>query len=846
MPDNFDAATFSASVMSDPLVRDTWHRKYRDVNYDGTSAEATVADTRARVVRGVYANDPDEAAQAEALEFVQRGLLVPAGRVNAGAGLDRMVTLINCFVSETVQDSMPGIQRMISRAALTMQQGGGIGTDFSTIRPRGAAARSTHAVASGVIPFMDQQDAMCQTIVSGGSRRGAMMGTLRDDHPDLWNPDQFETTTRHDGPEVLRVPSFISAKRQRGRLTQFNISVLISDKFMKAVQNNELWNLGHHCPPADGSYVGVFDKPFPYDKYKEDNNVFVGLETPQEPKQVLEIKKGEMRRWYVYRTVPARQIWEDIMRSTYTYAEPGVIFIDQVNARNNLSYCEGIRTTNPCGEQPLPPHGICCLSSVNLAFLVSEPFTHRARFEWELFRKVVCCGIRFLDNVLDVTRYPLEAQRVEAMAKRRIGLGITGFGDALLQLRVRYGTDQSVRLAQDVSRVLQGESYAASAELAKERGSFPALVLNAFMRSPNVKKLSASTQNLISKYGTRNGVLNTIAPNGTISMYVGNVSSGHEPVFSFEKTSRKVRMDDGTLQTYESVPYGLRLYEACGGNVSDLPAYFVGAMDITPAEHLRVHAAWQEHIDSSISKTINCPTDMNYEDFKGIYTSSYDMGCKGCTTYRYDPAAGRGSVLSVEQPAPTLHVEQPEITLADTASFKTQPVTVAPRPPVLSGRTYKIKWPATGLNWYVNVTNENGVPVEVFITSADAAAQEWVVALSRTVTAVLRRGGDVRFLVDQLTEVCSATGGSFLSDQGRFRPSIVAAIGGVLEQEFRTLGLYGELVEPVQVLDEPVHSPLAEVATSGMAQPCPECHATTLVRNGGCKQCLTCGYNSCG
>lgn len=827
----FDNGKFMQSVLSDPLARDVWDRKYRYKWPDGTSPEPDVLATQTRVVEGVYAKDPDPLAKAEAMDYVQRGLLVPAGRVNAGAGIDRNVTLINCFVSETVQDSMPGIQRAIMRAALTMQQGGGIGTDWSTVRPAGAIVGRTGSVSSGIIPFMDQQSAMCKTIESSGSRRGAMMGTLRDDHPDLWNENQFETMTTYNGDSELKYPSFISAKRQRNRLTQFNISVMVSDAFLAAIDADADWDLGFHVPRADGNHVDVYDKPFPYDAYEDDNEIVIGAgESYYVDSPKIKYHKGNMLPWYVYRRVKARRIWDDIMRTTYTYAEPGIIFIDKINGCNNLYYCEDICCTNPCGEQPLPPHSICCLSSVNTAFMVVDPFTPMARFDFSLLSDVARVGVRFLDNVLDVSRYPLRAQRDEAHTKRRIGLGITGWGSALVQLGIPYGSPESVRLSKMAAKELRDASYKTSAELAKERGSFPAYNEKEFMSGYNVSYLPEFIRELIKEYGIRNGVLNTIAPNGTISLYSGNVSSGHEPVFSFMKASRKVRQDDGELREYESMDYSLRLYEAMFGPTpaDKLPAQFVGAMDISVDDHLAVHAAWQEFIDSSISKTINCPESMNFDDFSAVYRKAYDLGCKGCTTYRPDPTSGRGSVLSVDQPT------KPDVMILPDLSI---------RPDVLPGMQYKLKWPLTGKNWYVNITNVDGVPFEMFITAADASAQEWVTALSRTVTAVLRRGGDVRFLVEQLSEVYSSNGGAFVPAQQRFRPSVVAAIAGVMEIEFRRLGLYGtaamDAVEQTDVIES-----IAEINIH--AQACPACSAYTFVREGGCSRCLTCGHNSCG
>lgn len=872
---DFDA--FMSEVMNDPLVYDIWDRKYRYKLADGSSPEADVRATRMRVVNGVYVNDPSSPARVEAMDAVQRGLFVPAGRVNAGAGTTNNVTLINCFISETIQDSMPGIQRAIMRGALTLQGTGGLGTDWSPVRPYEALVRGSLSDACGVIPFMDQMDAMCRTIAVN-DRRGALMATLRDDHPDLWNPRQFETTTNHVGDQVLKFPSFTSAKRQKGRLTQCNMSILISDAFIKAVEADAYWDLGFHLPRKDGQHIDVYDKPLPHDIYDDDNNI---ISVPGQPNEVsfapLKHAKGTMMPWYVYRRVKARQIWDDIMLSTYVYAEPGVIYIDRINARNSLYYCEDIRCTNPCGEKPMPPDGICALSAINAAFLVEEPFTKHAEFNFDKWSDLTDLGVRFIDNVLDVSRYPLASQHAEAMAKRRIGLGVLGWGSALVQMGVPYGSFRSVELSRHAASLLQERSYFTSALLAKERGPFPLYDREKFMKGYNFKKLPGYVKDAIAEYGIRNGELNTIAPNGTGSGYTGNVSSAHESVYSFEPMTRKMRQRDNSVKPYRSVDYSLRLYEKMFGEVpirdgkldrSKLPAGFVDAMTISVDDHLAVHAAWQEFIDASISKTVNVPYEMSFDDFKKVYGQAYVMGAKGCTTYRPDPIAGRGSVLSVDAPAVDKTVEQVDKNIAELNKTiadmdkSADLIPVSSRPGVLGGMTYKLKWPVTNKNWYVTITSTNGRPQEVFITPGDPAAMEWVAALSRTVTAVLRRGGDVRFLVDQLEEVHSAAGGAFITDQQAYRPSIVAAIAGVMRQEFRRLGLYSQDVSTqAPVVEEPrmrmgaprAGMPDGDVFTAvdtslqiGNGIHCPQCHQNTYIKEGGCGRCLNCDYTTCG
>jgi ribonucleoside-diphosphate reductase alpha chain len=983
---------FQRSVLDDPITQDVWRSKYR------FGEEDSIVRSRARVVSGVYTDDSNADARAEAMHLVQRGILIPAGRVNAGAGTGRRVTLNSCYVNEVVQDSMPGIARAISRAALTLQQGGGIGTAWGTVRPAGAIVRRTSSVASGTIPFMRWMNAMAATAASAGDRRGAMMGTLPIDHPDLYNPDQHVLGKDVRGADILTSPSFLSAKTRPGELTFMNISVLVTDAFMKAVEEGTDWDLGFHVPRADSQHVAVYDKPVSYDMIEIDENLQRSDEVLRVNDagsyDILSLAKGYNAPWYVYQRLPARQLWDEILRTTYKYAEPGVIFIDRVNDRNNLRYCEDITATNPCGEQPLGPDNVCCLGSVNLAFLVQRPFTPNATIDYNLYYRAIKAGVRFLDNVLDVTNYPLEAQREASMTVRRIGLGITGFGDALVQLGIRYGSEASVHLARHLSQVLQVVSYTASVELAKERGPFPAFDAREFDRGYNVRHLPKSLRQQIHDGGIRNGVLNTIAPNGTISLYVGNVSSGHEPVFSFAPTTRKIRQPDDTVKDYEVVPYSLRLWrhKMDGAYLKSkgpmrpvinepLPDYFVGALDLTPEEHLVVHGAWSEHIDAAVSKTINCPASMSFDDFRGVYSRAYALGAKGATTYRPDPESGRGSVLS-EEPRPTIetdeetnalyssmpadttvplmHVEANSWGAAIAGTIPNDHINLAighcigcgrdtwiesgkkyicsnchkhvllemtkeaaqalarasapedprpapeaaheaptagkspisddsdgsgppPRPEVLDGKTYKLKWPVDGVNWYVTVTNDGRRVRELFIAGGDPEAREWVEALSRTTTAVLRRDGDVRFLVDELERVTSAKGGAFV--EKRFRPSVVAAIGGVLREEIERLRFRTEkptLAELEKILreDSPevfitpegeVRAKLerraeffagvkgADISTGGLktgpfavfhppagSEICRKCGSATWVREAGCQRCLSCGEEVCG
>jgi ribonucleoside-diphosphate reductase alpha chain len=495
-----------------------WDMKYRLKAADGTPVDDDVAATWARVALAAAQAERPENRRSRALEF-GRSLaghrFLPAGRILAGAGTDRSVTLFNCFVMGTIQDSMDGIFSNLREAALTLQQGGGIGYDFSTLRPKGAPVKGVGADASGPVSFMDVWDAMCRTIMSAGSRRGAMMATLSIDHPDI--------------------EDFISTKQTPGRLSNFNLSVLVSDAFMAAVKDDANWDL-----------------------------VFAGR---------------------VHKTVRARDLWDRIMRATYDYAEPGVIFIDRVNEENNLAYCETIRATNPCGEQPLPPYGACLLGSINLAKLVRNPFADDAAVDIDELAALTRTAVRLMDNVIDISRFPLEAQRAEATAKRRIGLGVTGLADALIFCRARYGSPESLALIEAWLATLSYAAYTASAELAREKGAFPLFDPDEYLARPHVRSLPPEIRKSIAEHGIRNGLVTSIAPTGTISLFAGNVSSGIEPVFAYSYR-RRVLAPDGS-RTEESVEdYAYRIFRTRFGEDAALPDYFVRPI-ISPSRRWR-------------------------------------------------------------------------------------------------------------------------------------------------------------------------------------------------------------------------------------------------------------------
>jgi ribonucleoside-diphosphate reductase alpha chain len=1161
--------------------------KYRLKGEDGSPLDLTVADTWTRVAKAVAAAEPKRERKLWAHRFAQAlsdFAFLPAGRILAGAGTGRAVTLFNCFVMGRIEDDLSSIFDNVKEAALTMQQGGGIGHDFSTLRPKGALVKSIGADASGPVSFMDVWDAMCRTIMSAGARRGAMMATLRCDHPDI--------------------EAFIDAKADPARLRNFNLSVLVTDAFIRAVRNDEAWDL-------------VFD--------------------------------GK-----VYRTLPARALWERMMRATYDYAEPGVVFIDRVNAANNLAYCEEISCTNPCvpgdtwvhtsegprqvrelvgrafvvrvhgrdhasgpegffatgrkrllrlqtveghvlrltadhrvrrvvqlsrhgedeawcaarklrpgdlivlndhrvdptwdgdltfhegyllgllvgngtlardkavlsiwrrrsavnetvgagedgvmaqalraataltdrsevqgwseiagrnefrlksgalrdladrvgietdsvsitpamerassdfcrgflrgifdaegfvqcsqqsgftvrlvqsdrarlqavqrmllrlgiaaklrvqrapsaprcprdglealspdparprheliiaaenlvqfqdlvgfagcdqrtrlqiaiasgprtldrqryvarvgsietdgvedvfdarvpginafdangllahncGEQPLPPHGACLLGSINLARLVDHAFAPHAGIDATRLAALTATAVRFLDDAIDVSNYPLPAQMTEAKAKRRIGLGVTGLADALILCGARYGTPAAVALAETWMATIKRAAYLASAEIAREKGSFPLYDADRFLAAPNPQQLPEEVRSVIGRHGMRNGLVTSIAPTGTISLLAGNVSSGIEPVFDFQY-ERRVLGRGGQVRTETVEDYAHALFRQKFGTAAALTPAFVTAEELEPAAHLQMQAALQRHVDSSISKTINCPADISFETFKDVYLEAYALGLKGCTTYR--PNAVTGAVLSrsagkaeaAQEPAPsaaTATEAVAEATLADTPLL---PGFVLPerhgevvymakpleREPVLSGYTYKLRWPGSDHATYITINDiecdppagggpgRRRRPFEIFINSKNLEHYAWTVALTRMISAIFRRGGDVSFVVEELKAVFDPQGGQWMG--GRYVPSLLAAIGGIIETHMIRTGFLAP--SPDQ---EPVPATAAKALAVGdrplgtspdehRRRICPRCSAQTLRRQEGCLVCNNCGYSKC-
>lgn len=711
-----------------------WDMKYRHRAEDGSPLDATVEDTWRRVARGLAIYERDrELWEQRFFDCLRDYKFLPGGRILANAGTPRKkVTMFNCYVLNKIEDSMEGIFATVRNAALTQKQGGGIGMDFSTLRPQGAFIRGCHATASGPVSFMRVFDATCRTILSAGQRRGAQMAVLSCRHPDI--------------------EAFIDAKRDGKSLQMFNLSVAITDEFVEAVKDDRNWDL-------------VFD--------------------------------GK-----VYKTVRARDLWNKIMRSTYDYAEPGFILIDRINAMNNLYYCEDIRATNPCGEQPLPPFGACLLGSINLTRFVSKPFTPDARIDFDGIRATVEVAVRMLDNTIDISNYPLEAQRDEAMRKRRMGIGLTGLADALVFLGVRYGSPDAQRIAGDIMKTICHTAYRASIALAKEKGSFPLLDREKYLRGAFVQQLPDDIRAGIEKFGIRNSHLTSIAPTGTISLFAGNISSGLEPIFALSYM-RKVRTGHGD-ETFEQevCDYAYRLYRELhpGTDTQHLPDYFVTTDMISPREHVDMQAALQPFVDSSISKTINVPRDFPFDQFQDIYMYAYERGLKGCTTFRPNDNLTGVLVRKEDDDKKAKQPPAPSPLDGNDGEF------IQTRPIELYGKTYKIKTPLSAQGLYITINDirePSGKlrPFEIFINSKNLQHFSWMVAMTRLISAVFRRTSDPSFLVEELKSIFDPNGGYFRD--GHYVPSLVAEIGDVIEQHLRSLGIGEGVQQPAAPATQP-------------------------------------------
>ncbi len=741
------------------ISQDIWNRKYRYHGGKGIAEDKTLDETMGRVAAFVASNERDSGTWRKAFEdiLIPRAFL-PGGRIIANAGTERTeVTMFNCYVMNKIEDSIEGIFETVKESAITQKQGGGVGFDFSTLRPKNSHIKGCEAKSSGPLSFMQVLDATCRTIMSAGQRRGAQMGVMRCDHPDI--------------------EEFITAKRNNSSLQMFNLSVAVTEKFINAVKNNDDWEL-----------------------------VFSGV---------------------IHKTIRAAELWELIMKSTYDFAEPGFILIDKINEMNNLYYCEQIAATNPCGEQPLPPYGACLLGSLNLTKFVKEPFTEKAEVDYNLVQAVTSIAVRLLDNVIDISGYPLEQQRSEAMSKRRMGLGITGLANMFALMGVRYGSARSLEIAEKIMQTITHAAYCASVGIAREKGSFPMFNAAAYCKGKFVSKLPADLVESIEKHGLRNSHLTSIAPTGTISLLAGNVSSGLEPVFAFSYI-RKIRNgSENDVEEVEVTDYSYRRYCELKGEMvpeKQLPEYFVTSASVTPEEHINMQAALLRHVDSSISKTINVPADFPYEEFKGLYMLAHSKGLKGCTTFR--PSEHITGVLTLKE---------------DTKKDNAPAVEFTPRPNELEGITYKIKTPLSPDALYLTINDiiERGHrrPYELFINTKNLQHLSWIVAMTRLISAVLRKEPDPSFLVEELKSIYDPNGGYF--SEGRYVPSLAADIGLVIEHHLRKVGIMES--KKKMAIESTPDAP----KDASQLMICPQCNDRGMYYSENCLKCVLCGYSKC-
>ncbi len=798
-----------------PISLDVLQEKYLK------PGESGLDDLYQRVARALASAEKDEVRaewERRFLENLYAGA-IGAGRIMSAAGTDIQATLINCFVQpvgDCIQgfddEGFPGIYEALREAAETMRRGGGVGYDFSRIRPRGAEVKGTHSMASGPCSYINVFDQSCSTVESAGARRGAQMGVLRIDHPDV-----------HD---------FITAKRTPGRWNNFNVSVGVSDAFMEAVAGDKSWELVHKSRPGS--------KAMDKGAYQRSDGL------------------------WVYQSLPARELWDTIMRSAYDFAEPGILFLDKINQDNNLRYCERIAATNPCGEQPLPSYGCCDLGPIILTRFVRNAFGYGGvpAFDFGAFEKAVATQVRALDNVLDVTFWPLQQQREEAQSKRRIGVGFTGMGNALAMLCVRYDREDGRRMAAKIAEHMRDAAYCASIELAREKGAFPKFEANGYLEPGTfASRLPEPIRQAIREHGIRNSHLLSIAPTGTVSLaFADNASNGIEPPFSWSYR-RKKREADGSTREYAVEDHAWRLYRDLGGDVDKLPDYFVNALAMTAGEHVAMMEAVQPYVDTSISKTVNVPGDYPYEDFKSLYLQAWRAGLKGLATYR--PNNILGSVLDTGTPAPEVKPVAPLVAPVDPMR-----TVIESRPKgALSAVADKIEyWTQEGHKTlyivvsFLPVTAADGVgtverAIEFFMpVGQNGESQQWITSTMRLLS-LAARGGFLERSLSDMRKVAWDRGpvrlGTYQKADGTHVPmwhdSEVAAIAFALQNIIARRNQQSDIAA-VATPHTPAAPELVGLSSGVMAgKKCPECGAHAMIRKDGCDYCTSCGHlGSCG
>ena len=808
-----ETTDLAPSLPTQPISLDVLREKYFK---NGESDVDELFRRVARALASVEREDLREIWEARFLDNLRAGA-IGAGRIMSAAGTDIQATLINCFVQpvgdciQGVDDAgYPGIYEALREAAETMRRGGGVGYDFSRIRPRGALVKGTASMASGPCSYINVFDQSCSTVESAGARRGAQMGVLRIDHPDVLD--------------------FITAKRTPGRWNNFNVSVGVPDAFMEAVEQDREWELVHTAAP--------------------------GVEL---------IKEGAHQRAdgkWVYRTVRARALWDTIMKSAYDFAEPGILFLDQINTDNNLHYTENIQATNPCGEQPLPPYGCCDLGPIILTRFVRNPFGLHGTptFDFEAFERAVATQVRALDNVLDVTFWPLEQQRAESAAKRRIGVGFTGMGNTLAMLCKRYDRQEGRDMAVQIAERMRNAAYRASVELAKEKGAFPKFDAAGYLAEGTfASRLPEDIKKAIKKHGIRNSHLLSIAPTGTVSLaFADNASNGIEPPFSWTYTRRK-READGSKSEYVVEDYAWRLYKTLGGDVNQLPEYFVSAMDMSASDHVAMMEAVQPYVDTAISKTVNVPEDYPYDDFKNLYMQAWHSHLKGLATYR--PNSILGAVLEVPAataPAPAAPAPAPAAPPIDPMR-----TVIESRPKGgLSAVAEKLEyWTQEGLKTlylivsFLPVSDGRGGTVDRAIeffmpVGQSGESQQWITSSMRLLS-LAARGGFLERALSDMRKVAWDRGPVRLGTHERadgalvplWHDSEVAAIAYAIQNILASRAK--EPQQQVLPLDEPEMP--AGLPPTMAGKKCHECGAHAVIRKDGCDYCTQCGaLGSCG